>query len=137
MGKLKSYQEQIQQVLAKGIDKAEQGHTRLAARPFNYAEKLEKDVKSHSVKSVRAKHNDYAKHVYASLRSLNERANHYAGGLISRLEKEQHEMSESDIAASGRKPAAKKSAARKATSTKKSEAASSSADDAQGGAVTV
>lgn len=132
MGRLKAYQQQVQQVLAKGIDKAEQGHKRLAERPFDLAEKLEKDVKSHSIKFVRAKHNDYAKNVYASLRTLNERANHYASGLISRLEKEQREASEGDLAASGQKPVAKKSAARKAASAKKSQASASASSSQDG-----
>lgn len=129
MGKLKSYQEQVQQVLSKGIDKAEQGHTKLIARPFDFAERVEKEAKSHSIKSVRQAHNKYAKNVYSSLRALNERANSFASDLISRLEKEGQKAASDGSVTATQKPVAKKTAARKATSPKKSEASDVAQDD--------
>lgn len=132
MGKLKSYQEQVQKALSKGIDKAEQKHKRLVTRPFDFAEKVEKEAKSYSVKSVRQAHNHYAKSVYSSLRAINERANSFASDLISRIEKEEGQKQAKQTAATGtQKPVAKKAAARKTTaSAKKSEAGTQAASSA-------
>lgn len=126
MGKLKSYQEQVQQVLAKGIDKAEQSHKRLISRPFDFAEKVEKEAKSHSIKSVRQAHNQYAKTVYSSLRTLNERANSYASDLISRLEKEDRKAAQQAAAKDAPAKAAQKPAAKKTSSTRKASTAKKS-----------
>lgn len=122
MSKLKSYQEKIQKFVEHGIDAAEQRHNKVAARPFNLAEKLEEEAKSYSVKSVRQAHNHYAKNVYSSLRWLNTRANSYASDLIRRLEREASEAAASDAEVviqkteviqddTGRKVTAKKSTA--------------------------
>jgi hypothetical protein len=119
MGKLRSYQEQVQKFLEQGIDTAELRHKRLVTRPFDFAEKIEKEAKSYSFKSVRQAHNHYAKSVYSSLRSLNERANGYASDLIGRLEKEEAKSAKSESAASVQKPAAKKSNGRSKPATAK------------------
>lgn len=131
MGKLKSYQQQVQQILEKGINTAEQRHKRLVTRPFDFAEKVEKEAKNYSFKSVRQAHNHYAKEVYSSLRSLNERASSAASDLISRLEKDAPKTAKADSSDSvqrtdsvqgsdnAQKTAAKKSSTRKPATAKK------------------
>ena len=46
MGKLKSYQEQIQEIVDKGINAAEEQQKKLASMPFDYAEKLESEARA-------------------------------------------------------------------------------------------
>lgn len=118
MGKLIAYQKQFQTLLDKGIDNAEIRHKRMVTRPFDFAEKLEKEAKSYSFKSVRQAHNHYAKSLYSSLRTLNERANGYAADLIARIDKE--------AAAAGAKSGNSKQPAKK-TSTRRSTAAKKTA----------
>lgn len=120
MGKLKSYQKQFQSLLDKSIDNAEIRHKRMVTRPFDFAEKLEKEAKSYSFKSVRQAHNQYAKSLYSSLRTLNARANDYASDLIARIDKEAAKAgAESTSSNSKSRPAAKKTASRKTTTAKK------------------
>ena len=118
MGKLKSYQQRVQHLLESGINTAEQRHKQLISRPFDLAEKVEKEAKAYSVKSVREAHNQYATNVYSSLRSLNERANSFAAELISRLEKE----APSVASETEQKSTAKKTATRKPATAKKAAA---------------
>lgn len=125
MSKIKTYQEQVQEVIQKGIDTVEKQHKTLAERPFELAEKLEKEAKTYSIQSVRAKHDDYATTAYETLRVWNKRLGDYASSLINRFDKEaQEEKSTSQGGASKSKPAAKKqsSAAKKGTTAKKSTA---------------
>ena len=51
MGKLKSYQEQLQDIVEKGINAAEEQQKKLASKPFEYAEKLESEAREYSVKT--------------------------------------------------------------------------------------
>lgn len=46
MGKLKTYQEQLQDIVEKGINAAEEQQKKLAAKPFEYAEKLESEARN-------------------------------------------------------------------------------------------
>ena len=57
MGKLKSYQEQLQDIVEKGINAAEEQQKKLASKPFDYAEKLEAEAREYSVKTLRKRYN--------------------------------------------------------------------------------
>lgn len=121
MGKLKSYQEQVQEAIEKGINSVEERYNTLSAKPFELAEKVEAEAKSYSVKTLRERHNEYVGTLYESLRSLNKRLGGYAGDLVGRFEKEVSEDAKAVEAAV--KPAARKAAPRKTTSAKKAETA--------------
>ncbi len=141
MGKLKSYQEQLQDIVEKGINAAEEQQKKLAAKPFEYAEKLETEVREYSVKTLRDRYYGYSESLFEQLRTLNSRFGNFAGDLVARLEKEAAEGAEavaeaaeevSDAAKDVKKsvapkkaPAARKTAARKpaAKSTKSTESA--------------
>ena len=88
MSKIRDYQQQVQDVIEKGINTVEKQHKTLAERPFELAEKVEQQAKSYSVKSVRAKHDDYANTAYETLRVWNQRLGDYANSLISRFDRE-------------------------------------------------
>lgn len=140
MGKLKSYQEQLQEIVDKGINAAEEQQKKLAAKPFDYAEKLEAEAREYSVKTLRKRYNGYSDSLFGQLRSLNSRFGSFAGDLVAKLEKEAAEGTDAvSEAAEGvseavqdakksveaKKPAARKTTAHKTTATtKKSTAAS-------------
>ncbi len=88
MSKIRDYQQQVQDVIEKGINTVEKQHKTLAERPFELAEKVEQQAKSYSVTSVRAKHDDYANTAYETLRVWNKRLGDYASSLIGRFDKE-------------------------------------------------
>lgn len=135
MGKLKSYQQQIQEIVEKGITTAEEQQKKLAAKPFDYAEKLESEVRQYNVHNVRLKYNKYSENLFDQLRNLNSRVGSFAADLVARLEKEAAEGADnvseaaeevSSAAQSAKKEVAgeKKPAARKSTTAKKSTASS-------------
>jgi hypothetical protein len=121
MGQLKTYQEQLQEIVVKGINAAEEQQKKLASKPFQYAEKLESEAREYSVKTLRTRYNGYSENLFGQLRSLNSRFGNFAADLVSKLEKEVAEGADevSDTAESvkasveGSKPAAKKPAAKK------------------------
>ena len=127
MGKLKTYQEQFQDVIESGINRFEEQYKSLSAKPFDFAEKMEAEARSYSVKAVRERHDEYLTSLYESLRSLNKRLNGYASELVTRIEREVKEDAEAVEKAAkpvGRKqPARKSNASAKTASVKKSEAA--------------
>lgn len=88
MGKLKTYQEQIQEIVEKGINAAEEQQKKLSAKPFEYAEKLESGAREYSVKSLRERYYGYSETLFEQLRSLNLRLGGFAGDVVSKLEKE-------------------------------------------------
>ncbi|MEX0605001.1 MAG: hypothetical protein WD623_03155 [Marinobacter sp.] len=88
MGKLKTYQEQIQEIVEKGINAAEEQQKKLSAKPFQYAEKLESEAREYSVKALRERYYGYSETLFEQLRSLNLRLNGYAADVVSKLEKE-------------------------------------------------
>jgi len=88
MSKIRDYQQQVQDVIEKGINTVEKQHKSLAERPFELAEKAEKQAKSYSIKSVRSKHDDYANTAYETLRVWNKRIGDYATNVIGRFDKE-------------------------------------------------
>ncbi|MDI9246545.1 hypothetical protein [Marinobacter sp. CHS3-4] len=130
MGKLKTYQEQLQEIVEKGINAAEEQQKKLSAKPFEYAEKLENEAREYSVKTLRTRYNGYSESLFEQLRSLNTRFGSFAADLVAKLEKEAAEgASEVSEAAesvkktaqakkpAAKKPAAKKPAAKKTTTT--------------------
>ncbi|KEF30287.1 hypothetical protein D777_03463 [Marinobacter nitratireducens] len=139
MGKLKSYQEQIQDIVEKGINAAEEQQKKLSAKPFEYAEKLESEVREYSVKTLRDRYNGYSDNLFEQLRSLNSRFGNFAAELVAKLEKEAaegadavseaaEEVSEAAQTAkksvAAKKPAARKAPARKSTAAAKKTTAS-------------
>lgn len=138
MGKLKSYQEQLQDMVEKGINAAEEQQKKLASKPFEYAEKLESGAREYSVKDLRTRYYGYSESLFDQLRNLNSRVGSFAADLVSKLEKEAAEGADTvaDAAdevtsvaqstkatAQAKKPAARKTTARKSTSTTKSDSA--------------
>jgi hypothetical protein len=156
MGKLKTYQQQIQDIVDKGINAAEEQQKKLASKPFQYAEKLESEAREYSVKQLRARYDQYSGTLFDQLRSLNNRVGGYAANLVSKVEKEAvegadtvskaaeeaaGEVSEGAESAAGEvseaaksakktvegeKPASKRSTAKSSTAKKQGEAASAS-----------
>lgn len=128
MGKLKSYQEQLQDIVEKGINAAEEQQKKLASKPFDYAEKLEAEAREYSVKNLRKRYNGYSKDLFEQLRSLNSRFGNFAAELVAKLEKEAAEGADavseaaddvSEAAQDAKKSVtAKKPAARKTTARK-------------------
>jgi hypothetical protein len=88
MGKLKTYQQQIQDIVQKGIDAAEAQQKKLSAKPFDYAEKLESGVREYTVKSLREHYYGYSEKLFEQLRSLNLRMGSFAADVLSKIEKE-------------------------------------------------
>ncbi|WP_152208560.1 hypothetical protein [Marinobacter changyiensis] len=138
MGKLKTYQEQIQEIVEKGINAAEEQQKKLSAKPFEYAEKLESGAREYSVKSLRERYYGYSETLFEQLRSLNLRLGGFAADVVSKLEKEAVEGTEavsdavSDAAddvtsvaqSTKHKVDTKKPTARKSTATKTTNTAS-------------
>ncbi|HTN33810.1 MAG TPA: hypothetical protein VL091_07390 [Marinobacter sp.] len=131
MGKLKSYQEQIQEIVANGINAAEEQQKKLAAKPFEYAEKLESGAREYSVKSLRKRYDGYSENLFEQLRTLNNRVGNFAAELVAKLEKEAAEGADAVSSAAddvseaaqdakksieAKKPAARKTAAGKSSS---------------------
>ncbi|RBW51117.1 hypothetical protein [Marinobacter sp. F3R11] len=133
MGKLKTYQEQLQEIVEKGINAAEEQQKKLASKPFDYAEKLESEVREYSVKTLRSRYNGYSDSLFGQLRTLNSRFGNFAADLVAKLEKEAVEGADavSEVAdqvsktaqdakktVAAKKPAARKPAAKKAVTEK-------------------
>lgn len=129
MGKLRTYQEQLQEIVDKGINAAEEQQKKLASKPFDYAEKLESEAREYSVNALRKHYNDYSDSLFGQLRNLNNRFGSFAADLVAKLEKEAAEGADtvseaaddvSEAAQDAKKSvAAKKPAARKTTAKKK------------------
>lgn len=129
MGKLKTYQEQIQEIVEKGINAAEEQQKKLASKPFEYAEKLESGAREYSVESLRNRYNGYSDGLFDQLRNLNSRFGNFAADLVAKLEKEAVEGADtvseaaddvSEAAQDAKKSVeAKKPVARKTTEKKK------------------
>ena len=128
MGKLKTYQEQLQEIVEKGINAAEEQQKKLASKPFEYAEKLESGAREYSVKTLRTRYYGYSENLFEQLRSLNTRFGSFAADLVAKLEKEVVESADEvaeaadavkesaeDLTSEAKKPAAKKPAAEKTT----------------------
>ena len=122
MSKLKTYQQQVQDVIEKSITRVEEQHKSLAERPFDLAEKLEKEAKAYSVTSIRSKHNDAATSAYEALRTWNKRLGGYAEDLIARFDKEAANAKEGAEKTAAQAKSAAKKPAQKASGAKKTAA---------------
>ena len=121
-------QEQLQDIVEKGINAAEEQQKKLASKPFDYAEKLEAEAREYSVKTLRKRYNGYSENLFEQLRSLNSRFGNFAAELVAKLEKEAAEGADavseaaddvSEAAQDAKKSVtAKKPAARKTTARK-------------------
>ncbi|WP_100639252.1 hypothetical protein [Marinobacter salexigens] len=128
MSKLKTYQEQLQEIVEKGINAAEEQQKKLAAKPFDFAEKLETEAREYSVKSLRKRYNGYSDSLFGQLRTLNDRFGNFAAELVAKLEKEAAEGADavseaaddvSKAAKDAKKTVTAKKPAAKATAKKK------------------
>jgi exonuclease III len=88
MGVLTTYQQQLQDMVNKGIDAAEKQQKRLSVKPFDMAEKLEESARTHSVKSLRKSYYGYSENVFDQLRELNGIVGEFTSQLISRVERQ-------------------------------------------------
>ncbi|PID42140.1 MAG: hypothetical protein CSB48_11440 [Proteobacteria bacterium] len=86
MGKLKSFQEQIQETVARGINAVEEQHKMLAEKSFEYAEKMEAEAKAYSVTRVREMHNDAMANAYSFIRNLNDKLATATSDLLVKVE---------------------------------------------------
>lgn len=106
MATIKSYQEQVQDIVAKAIDAVEGQHKAIADASFAYAEKLYK------LETAKAKHDEVASLAYGKVREANKYVADFAADLISKYEKP------AEKAAPAKKAPAKKAAAKKAPAKK-------------------
>jgi hypothetical protein len=83
MSKIRSYQEQVQEIVEKAINMAEEQYKALADMSFGYAEKLVK------LETVKSKHDDFASRAYKAARDVNKKIGDYTGELIAKFEKEE------------------------------------------------
>lgn len=88
MGKLKTYQQQLQSIVDKGINTAEEQQKKISAKPFSFAEKIESDLRAYSVATLRQRYYGYSDEVFDQLRNLNSRFSNFAGDLVAKIEKE-------------------------------------------------
>lgn len=109
MGTIKSYQEQVQEIVEKAIATVEEQHKALAAASFEYIEKLYK------LDTVKAKHDEVSDIAYSKAREVNKLVADYASDLIAKIEKEEAPAKKAPAKkAAAKKPAAKKAPAKKA-----------------------
>ncbi|KZY30808.1 MULTISPECIES: hypothetical protein [unclassified Oleiphilus] len=114
MGTIKSYQEQVQDIVEKAIATVEEQHKALAAASFEYIEKLYK------LDTVKAKHDEVSDIAYSKAREVNKIVADYASDIISKIEKEEAAPAKK---APAKKAAAKKAPAKKAAPKKEAETA--------------
>jgi hypothetical protein len=111
MGKLKSYQEQVQETLEKALKAAEEQHRTLAAKPFDFAEKIEAEAKELSVKTIRNAHDKALDNMYSALTNWNSRIIDLTADIVAKFEKEEVEKA----------PAKRKAPVKKASPAKAAE----------------
>lgn len=143
MGVLNTYQEQLQEMVNKGIDAAEKQQKRLSAKPFDLAEKLEESARNRSVKSLRKSYYGYSENVFDQLREMNVMVGEFTAQLIARIEKQVSEGADSviegavDVAevaedvkiAAEPAKSARKNSAKKATSAKAEDSKEAKAEE--------
>ncbi|MFT6028448.1 MAG: hypothetical protein ACI8O8_000172 [Oleiphilaceae bacterium] len=83
MGTIKTYQEQVQDIIAKAISTVEEQHKAIAAASFEYIEKLYK------LDTVKAKHDEVAGIAYSKAREINKVVADYTADLIGKIEKDE------------------------------------------------
>lgn len=72
MGKFQSYQSQLQEAIENGINMMEEQQKKMAAMQFDYAEKIESDLREHSVKGLREQYNSYSQSMFGPLQEVFE-----------------------------------------------------------------
>ena len=92
MSKLRSYQEQVQEVLAKSLKTLEEQHRAVDAKAFSYAENIEAQARSYSVKDLRAKHDKALDTIYSSVTNFNDKANTLVQDLIAKFDGKEKEV---------------------------------------------
>ncbi|GAA3962268.1 hypothetical protein [Allohahella marinimesophila] len=92
MSKLKTYQEQVQEAVEKAVKTIEEQHRAVIAKPFEFAEKIEAEARSYSVKDLRAKHDKVLDSLYSSVLGLNTKVNTFAQDLIAKFETSEKEV---------------------------------------------
>ena len=125
MGTIKSYQEQVQEIVAKAIATVEEQHKAIAAASFEYIEKLYK------LDAVKAKHDEVAELAYTKAREVNKLVADYTGDLIAKFEKEESTAEKAKSAVKKTAASAKKKATEaKASATKAVNTAASKVEEA-------
>ena len=104
MSKIKSYQEQVQEIVEKAIAAVEEQHKALSEKTFSYAEKLA------SIDTIKAKYDDYAYLAYDKARDANKSVGTLASDLISKFEKEETPVAKAKTTAKKAATTAKKKA---------------------------
>jgi hypothetical protein len=104
MGTIKSYQEQVQEIVAKAISTVEEQHKAIAAASFEYIEKLYK------LDTVKAKHDEVAGIAYSKAREINKLVSDYTAELIAKIEKDEAPATKAKAAVKKTAATAKKKA---------------------------
>lgn len=115
MRTVKSYQEQVQDVVEKVIATVEEQYKELAATTFTYVEKVT------NVDSVKAKHDEVANLACTKAREVNKLIGEKAGELILKFEKPETKVEKVKATAKKAKATTKKAATtakKKATAAK-------------------
>ncbi|MFD2229822.1 hypothetical protein [Alkalimarinus sediminis] len=115
MRTVKSYQEQVQDVVEKVIATVEEQYKELAATTFTYVEKVT------NVDSVKAKHDEVANLACTKAREVNKLIGEKAGELILKFEKPETKVEKVKTTAKKAKATTKKAATtakKKATAAK-------------------
>jgi len=125
MGTIKSYQEQVQDIVAKAIAAVEEQHKAIAAASFEYIEKLYK------LDTVKAKHDEVAELAYNKAREVNKLVGDYTSEIIAKFEKEESTVEKAKSAVKKTTATAKKKATEaKASATKAVNTAASKVEEA-------
>ncbi len=125
MSTIKSYQEQVQEIIEKAISAVEEQHKALAQASFGYAEKLYK------LDTVKTKHDEVADLAYGKARDVNKLVNEYAGDLILKFEKPETTAAKAKSTVKKAASTAKKKAnSAKATATKAAKSTAAKAEAA-------
>jgi hypothetical protein len=104
MGSIKTYQEQVQDIIAKVISTVEEQHKAIAAASFEYIEKLYK------LDTVKAKHDEVAGIAYSKAREINKVVADYTADLIAKIEKDETATTKAKTAVKKTAASAKKKA---------------------------
>jgi len=125
MGTIKTYQEQVSDIVEKAIATVEEQHKAIAAASFDYIERLYK------LDTVKTKHNEVADIAYDKAREVNKLVADFAADLIGKIEKEETKTEKAKTAVKKTTATAKKKAtAAKATATKAVKSAAAKAEAA-------
>lgn len=120
MRTVKSYQEQVQDVVEKVIATVEEQYKELAATTFTYVEKVT------NVDTVKAKHDEVADLACTKAREVNKLIGEKAGELILKFEKPETNVEKAKTTAKKAATTAK-TTAKKATTTAKKKATTAKA----------